>query len=193
MVNMDDVADIESARTACLRSVGRNLVNVQRIELMMKFLLKVNFSTPLVNGESHARKHIERISRKSMGLLISELAETVLMPSDDARATLEIKEVWISTSLNVPMDAEARSAWKKNWEILRTERNKLVHLMLAKVDFDQPDQCQKLSLELDAQNGLFLDGIAFLAPIVTAAQEAIAEMASNIESSIPPLSDAPRK
>jgi hypothetical protein len=50
--------------------------------------------------------------------------------------------------------------------------------MLADVDFNSPEQCRKLDPDLDAQNVLFLKGINFLAPVVTAAKEAIAEMAS---------------
>jgi hypothetical protein len=89
-----------------------------------------------------------------------------------------VHEIWIGTTLNVPLDSDARAAWNKKWETLRVERNKLVHSMLARVDFNSPEQCRRLDLELDAQNVLFLECIAFLGPIVTAAQEAIAEAAS---------------
>jgi hypothetical protein len=188
---MENVSDVESTRTATLRRVGRNLVNAQRIELMLKFLLKMTFSSPLGAIEGNFKKHVERVSRKTMGVLIPELAETMLLPVDAAASMDSVKEVWLATSVNVPMDPEGRSAWNKEWETLRTERNRLVHLMLGNVDFNSPDQCRKLDLELDAQNGLFLNGIEFLGPIVTATRAKIAELASGELMFDPPLPDEP--
>jgi hypothetical protein len=191
MTSMENVSDVESTRTATLRRVGRNLVNAQRIELMLKFLLKMTFSSPLGAIEGNFKKHVERVSRKTMGVLIPELAETMLLPVDAAASMDSVKEVWLATSVNVPMDPEGRSAWNKEWETLRTERNRLVHLMLGNVDFNSPDQCRKLDLELDAQNGLFLNGIEFLGPIVTATRAKIAELASGELMFDPPLPDEP--
>jgi hypothetical protein len=88
------------------------------------------------------------------------------------------------------LDADARSAWNKEWETLRTERNKLVHLMLGYVDFNSPEQCRKLDIELDAQNVLFQKGIAFLLPIVTGIDLVIAAIASGELTFDPPLPNA---
>ena len=54
MTGIEDVSEAESARAAMLRRVGRNLVNAQRIELMLKLLLTVKFSAPL--GEIEGRR-----------------------------------------------------------------------------------------------------------------------------------------
>jgi hypothetical protein len=63
--------------------------------------------------------------------------------------------------------------------------------MLGSVDFNSIEQCRKLDPDLDAQNVLFLKGIAFLGPIVTATKEVIAEMASG-ELAFDPLPERPR-
>jgi hypothetical protein len=191
MTSTEEAADANSARATAFRRIGRNLVNVQRIELMMKFLLSVNFSAPTEEVESYLRRHVERVSGKTLGILIKELAETVLLPVD-AISTQSAKEVWLSHSINVPLGAEARNAWNKEWEKLRIERNKLVHLMLGHVDFSSPEQCRKLGIELDAQNSLFLNGIAFLRPLVTGVQATIAAMASGELVFDPPLPEVPR-
>jgi hypothetical protein len=100
--------------------------------------------------------------------------------------------VWLSSALNIPMDGQSRDEWRQEWEAIRSERNKLVHLMLGSVDFNSIEQCQRLDPDLDAQNALFLKGIAFLGPIVTATKEAIAEMASGELVFAPPLPERPR-
>jgi hypothetical protein len=64
--------------------------------------------------------------------------------------------------------------------------------MFGSVDFNSIEQCRKLDPDLDAQNVLFLRGIAFLGPIVTATKEAIAEMASGEMVFDPPLPEKPR-
>jgi hypothetical protein len=183
----------ESDRTTTLRRVGRNLVNVQRIELMMKFLLQMNFSAPMREFEVQLKKHIADISRKTLGTLISELGETVFVTPDKEASEPQVSEVWLSSKFAVPIDAEALIAWSKEWETVRTERNRLVHLMLANVDFNSVAQCRKLTSELDAQNEIFLSGIAFLGPIFTAVKQTIAEMASGELKFDPPLPEAPQK
>jgi hypothetical protein len=180
MTNVDDVSAVEEARTVTLRRIGRNLVNVQRIELMLKFLINVSFSGPLREVEAQYKKHLKKVSPKTLGPLINDFAEVAFPASDAAAFPRGATEVWVTTSVNVPVDAEAQADWKQEWETLRTERNKLVHLMLANVDFNSPEQCQMLDPELDAQNVLFLNGIAFLGPIVTATKEAIAKMALEV-------------
>jgi hypothetical protein len=178
MTNTDEMSGIEEARTANLRRIGRNLVNVQRIEQMLKFLLQASFTNPLRGLEVHYKTHVEKVARKTLGALIPDLAEVAFSAGGSVAAARYANEVWIKTSINVPLDAEAQAAWRQEWETLRVERNKLVHLMLAKVDFNSPEQCQKLDPELDAQNVLFLNSIAFLGPIVTATQAEIARIAT---------------
>jgi hypothetical protein len=65
--------------------------------------------------------------------------------------------------------------------------------MLGNVDFYSPEHCRKLDPEFDAQNVLFLNGIEFLRPIVTATKAEIAKMASGEFDFDPPLPDAPQK
>jgi hypothetical protein len=191
MTGIEDVSEAEAVRTATLRRVGRNLVNAQRIELMLKFLLTVKFSAPLSDIEGRFKNHAERISRKTLGTLIPDVTEAVLLPASATDSNNDLKEIWFVTSLSIPIQAEALGAWSEQWETLRTERNKLVHLMLGNVDFNSPEQCRKLDPELDAQNVLFLNGIAFLGPIVAATKAEIAKMASGDFD--PPLPDLPQK
>src|SRR5262245_6840211 len=105
-------ADIDAARAATLRRVGRNLVNAQRIELLMKCLLGVTFSGPAAEIETRFRKHIERVSRTTLGTLIPDLAEIMFPPDDALVPTREVKEVWLSSVLNIPMDGQTREEWR---------------------------------------------------------------------------------
>ena len=187
MTLADEFAAIDAARTATLRRIGRNLVNTQRIELLMKFLLGVTYSGPLAEIESGFKRHVEKVSRKTLGTLIPDLAETMFPPGDASVTMREVKEVWLSSVVEIPVDGQCRDSWSQEWEAIRTERNKLVHLMLGNVDFNSIEQCRKLDPDLDEQNVLFLKGIAFLGPIVTATKEAIAEMASGEPVFDPPL------
>jgi hypothetical protein len=191
MTTADDLADIDGARTATLRRIGRNLVNAQRIELMMKFLLGVTYSGPLAEIESRFNKHVGKVSRKTLGTLITDLAETMFLPGDTSVTMREGKEVWVSSAINFPLVGQSRDAWTQEWEAIRTERNKLVHLMLGNVDFNSIEQCRRLDPDLDAQNVLFLKGIEFLGPVVTATKGAIAEMASGELVFDPPLAGKP--
>jgi hypothetical protein len=168
---------VESARTGTLRRIGRNLVNAQRVELMLKFLLGVTFSGPMSSLQADFKAHVDKTSRKTMGLLISELAERVLLPGDPPAMLGGSDQLWMSSKVTIPISAESLNEWNKEWETIRNERNRLVHLMLASVDFEQPEQCSKLDVELDVQNQLFLEGIGFLRPIVIRTKEVIAEMA----------------
>ena len=82
MTSAEDLAGVDHARTATLRRIGRNLVNAQRIELLLKFLLQENYSGPLASIQSGFKKHAENVTRKTLGALIPELAETMVLPGD---------------------------------------------------------------------------------------------------------------
>jgi hypothetical protein len=187
MTNDVDLKVVEECRTATLRRIGRNLVNVQRIEEMAKFLIKLNFSSPLKGSDGRLRKHAKRVSRKTLGNLISMLAGNVLQEVGTARSAQDLNKVWLTTSFRLPLDPEALAAWNSEWAKILKERNRLVHLMLAHVDFGSVGQCNKLDIELDAQNDLFLAGIDFLRPVVVAAKEEISKIVSGEVQFEPPL------
>jgi hypothetical protein len=122
MTPAEESADIDAVRTATLRRVGRNLVNAQRMELLMKFLLGVTFSGPAAEIEARFKKHTEKVSRTTLGSLISDLAEIMFPPGDASVPTREVEEVWLSSVLNIPMDGRSRDEWRQEWEAIRSER-----------------------------------------------------------------------
>jgi hypothetical protein len=69
-------------------------------------------------------------------------------------------------SLELPFDLEGLASHTTELEALASERNDLVHLKLARFNFDSEAECQDLVAVLDRQNQRILEQLAFLSPAI---------------------------
>lgn len=149
------------ARKEVQRAIGRNLLNFQRVELLLKHLL----GGSAVRGEisdlpAALEKRRTKISSQMLGLLAGRLFEELLFSHSapppeilpDRKRSLSGKEAAFATTFTI--GDEHHAEWKGRLEKLIKDRNRLVHGFL--LDFppdslDTPDGCQKALAALDAQ------------------------------------------
>ena len=141
-------------RDEALRKIGRNLVNFQRFERALKWVIvRSDLRGSASQLASAHRAKEEDTERKPMGWLVEELFKTVY--SSDARSrdpSADGNEAWMSFSFRLELDRDSIRARKRELSSLVKERNVLIHKALASFDPESPESCQQLISMLDAQN-----------------------------------------
>jgi len=142
-------------REIAFRKIGRNVINLQRFERMLKLIIvRSNISGYVTELAKIHQNKTEGTSHSTLGSLVKDFLDTVYSTDDpfsdgptDAR-----NEIWMSHALRIESNADLIS--KKEGELREVveERNLLIHHWLAEVDFASNNECQQLISRLDAQN-----------------------------------------
>ena len=142
-------------RDIAFRKIGRNVVNLQRFERMLKLIIVRSniqgYASELVKIHQDRTKET---SHRTLGLLVKEFLDTVYSTDDpfcDGPADA-LNEIWISHAFRVQAHADSISKRERELREVVDERNSLIHHWLAEVDFASVDECQELISRLDAQD-----------------------------------------
>jgi hypothetical protein len=141
-------------RDVALRKIGRNLVNFQRFERMLKLVIVQSD----VRGCASrlAKVHRDRAKdtdRKPLGWVVEDFFKTLFSkaPSDDGSPN-ELDEIWMSIVVRIDSDKKSIRMRKRELSELVSERNWLIHSSVANVDLDSVENCKKLISLLDEQD-----------------------------------------
>lgn len=153
-------------RDLALRSVGRNVVNFQRLEGCLKLLAKlqpVDGTLPQIRRKLEAR--VERLSKSTLGSAIGGWLNVL----DHTRTATDLPEDFFDATARfvctVELADDERDRHADALSNLLVERNTLIHEGLS-IDWESPEQCRTLIAELDAQNERIRKEIEFLLPIL---------------------------
>jgi hypothetical protein len=176
---MPDV-DISSSRDLTLQKIGRNVVNFQKMEAMLKFILTIaNFSVPASKIQTHLETQAKHLRAKPMGHLVDRAAEALHAKAQSAPP--DINEIWFSHSFSLSEGHSQLSDWRREMRRVVRERNALIHRMLALWNPNSVDSCRNLCEELDAQRERMLPAYKHLESVVKAIRESHEELARNVD------------
>jgi hypothetical protein len=140
----------DSPRDEAFKKIGRNIVNFQRIEMMLKQLvIDGGVSGTTDSFEKNFAKKKEFIGKRSMGQLTEAFHSEIFGAPPDC-GVLEPSESGFAFGYRLEMDPKDASALKDQLKALAAERNRLIHHDLAEVDFKSDEECQKLTIMLAA-------------------------------------------
>ena len=148
--------ELTAARNLAYQGVGRNLLQFQRLELLLKYLLGRHqgyYTIETMVDEMKRREEAQE--RKTLGLLAGDLFEKVILKpaSDDFLPADDAKEGQFSHRFCIRITEEVHQEWQSRLKDLVDERNRLVHLSLLNWDLDTIEGCQAVVAELDEQRG----------------------------------------
>jgi hypothetical protein len=90
---MSTESDVAIARDLTLQKIGRNVVNFQKMEAMLKFILTVaNFSVPITRTQPHLEGQAKHVRNDPMGHLVERAARQ--LHSDPSKPPPDIAEMW---------------------------------------------------------------------------------------------------
>jgi hypothetical protein len=139
-------------RASVLTKIGRNVLNLQKMEGMIKHLVAVSrIDGPIDEFAERFEKTREDLSKRSMGLATGELFESLLGRAPEQQPA-PLDETWASFSLRIELDLESRQALEDALRSLIEERNRLIHSMFLRFDLTSQDQCETMINVLDHQH-----------------------------------------
>jgi len=177
---------IKELRDVAFRKIGRNLVNFQKLELALKFII---VRSDLRGYASEAAKVLRAkekvVDRKALGWLVQDFFKTVYSKhsSDDGPAD-ERDEAWMAISLRIESDKNSIRDRKRQLRELVKERNLLVHRLLTNFDPDSVESCENLIQQLDEQVDRLIPHYQSLMGIIGNMQAAQQEIMKHLEAEL---------
>jgi len=183
-------------RDIAFRKIGRNVVNLQRFERMLKLIIVRSdvrgYASELARIQQDKIKDTEF---KSMGKLVGEFFNTVYstVPSNDGPAN-EFNEIWTAFGFRIGANKDAMDHRKRQLAELVKERNWLIHSALAELDFNSEESCKRLISQLDEQNDRLTPHYESLMSLVgniqVAQEELVKQLVSHLRESVREDGDA---
>jgi hypothetical protein len=170
---MSSPSKLEDARDEVLRKLGRNVVNFQKMEGMLKLLNSQNhLSGALSDIQRLQAKASKTVAREPMGRLADAFIKSIysadlpnIEPQGDSRNA--------SISFSFRMDAapEVARERKRALSAVVSERNKLIHRWLVHFDPNSVASCVELGSKLDEQHAKIWPEFEILRSMVLALRE----------------------
>lgn len=165
---MESQLDLIKIRDEVFRKIGRNLLNFQKIELMLKHLVtNGRISGYMSEIEKNHERRKKDVHKQMMGNLVGQFVETTFLELDDSpQSTDELKEPYISFSFNVNAGADFYEHKKQALKLLTDDRNDLIHHLLQRFNTDSIESCMEIEQYLDLQREKLIPEYDFLKSLI---------------------------
>ncbi len=167
-----------------LRKIGRNLLIFQQIEYMLKRIL----GNSRMHGYVHElainkENRVNGIQKDMLGLLIQRYIDEILSDAnEEQQGPQELSGPWLFFSFKFTGDDKFYELQCRNFELVREERNQLVHQFLPYWRTDSPEQLSIVCEYLDEQRQKILPTWEHLKSVVETMHQAFQEHASHFAS-----------
>jgi hypothetical protein len=167
--------DLIAARDEVFRKIGRNLLNFQKIEHMLKYLIaNGKMSGHLSEIKESQERRASAVTRQMMGNLVSQFIENTFQKDEDSyEEPHEVKEPSISLSFTISADTDFYESKRQSLKSLVDERNNFIHHLLPRFNPDCIESCLEIEQYLDQQRERLIPEYDFLKSIIDNFQEAI--------------------
>jgi len=150
---MESELRLVKVRDEVFRKIGINLLNFQKIELMLKYLTtNGRMSGTMSEFKANQERRATEVHKQTMGNLVGQFVEnTFSKPEDSSQSAAELKEPYISFSFSVDADPDYCESKKQTLKSLVDDRNDLIHHLLPRFNPDSIDSCVEIEQYLDQQ------------------------------------------
>lgn len=165
--------ELPDLRNEVLRKIGRNVVNFQKMEGMLKLLNSLNcVSGSLSDIQEIVAKNSSSVERQPMGRLADAFIREVYSDgSKNIDVQKDTHDVSFSFSFRIDTAPELVKERQRALSSVVAERNKLIHQSLAKFDPNSIDSCVELDAILDDQHAKIWPEFEILRSMVSALME----------------------
>lgn len=135
-----------------LRKIGRNVVNFQKIEGMLKLIIsRHDIKGPTNEIESLVKDKESSVEYESLGKLAKEYFGSVYSDPENLDEDTTIENTHFQIRFRIMAEDGSLPLQKTDFEHMVSERNRLIHQMLVRFNPKSRDSCQELINELDKQ------------------------------------------
>ena len=181
---MTSELDLGELRDHVLRKIGRNVVNFQKMEGMLRILnAQQDLSGSLTEIGTIAKEASKSVAKRPMGRLVEAFVRSAYSSvTPGAQADQASDETRVTFSLRIESDSEVSKERKKALSRLVAERNKLIHRWLAAFDPNSIESCKELAIALDEQHAKVWPEFEILKSFVLALREHHEEVRRYVDS-----------
>jgi hypothetical protein len=172
---------LEVARDLALQKIGRNVVNFQKLEAMLKYISAfASLHGPVSELAETVATRTERLAKWPMGRLVNEASNVLHQDRESTEhSPAELADAWFSATLTVT--TQDGREWRKVMEAVVAERNALMHQMLVTFDPNSLESCELLSAKLDEQRSRTIPAYEHVQSIVLTIRDSYQDMARHLE------------
>jgi len=165
---MEKHPDLIKIHDEVLRKIGRNLLNFQKIEFILKKIITIShISGHASNLQQNHERRASKINNQMMGNLVGQFFEETLSNSNNLPNPItELNEPHISISFNLNVDENFYEIKKKELKALVDDRNDLIHHLLPKLDTTSIQSCLEVEQYLDDQRERLIPQYDYLQSII---------------------------
>jgi hypothetical protein len=167
--------------TDALYAIGRNVVNFQRLEHTLKQLALFAPICATPSGlQSEVEKQRARAERLTLGGAVRKWIESEFHTTEPKQVPQPDQQIIMYFGFALPgLGPEYFDQLSGELESLAQERNRLIHMDLARLNFEEEAECNALSTQLNAQNDRIIRATRFLETILARMKELARLIASD--------------
>jgi hypothetical protein len=165
---MDAEQNLIKARDEVFRKIGRNLLNFQKIELMLKHLItNGRLSGHMSELNDILERQASAVHKQTMGSLVGKFVDNTFLGIEESSQTSpEPKEPYFSFSFNVNADSNFYESKKQALKSLVDDRNDLIHHLLPRFNSESIDSCLETERYLDEQREKLIPEYDYLKSLI---------------------------
>jgi hypothetical protein len=180
------VGDIPgTSKDAALSAVGRTVVNFQMLEHHLKLAARLgplHGTTQKIQMDVAKRR--EHADSLTLGQAIQAWLDNCSGTPAHVEGTSDLFDISFQARFSVEFDAESRHRHAKALSDLLEMRNDLIHSRLAKFEWESPQACDHLVVELDSVNAAILEQLQYVNLILTAIVELRKKLGESLVSTL---------
>lgn len=182
--NASDGRALEDLKNEIVRKIGRNILNLQQIELMAKFLTRGSECEAYAGEAGKAQeRRVDRVKKQSLGDLVGGLEKDVLVTKErEQKGPGDPSRPWLAVRFTIRADPAVRDAKVRELKALVEERNVLVHNLIEKYDLGSLESCLELNAFLDRQHERVCAQHSYLKQLTDALDESWNELRSYLKT-----------
>lgn len=159
-------------KDAALHTLGRTVVNFQRLEHNLKLLASLApFETYAHTVDSHILKQREKADRFTLGAAITSWIDVLDGKVVKHERIDDLYSATISRRMVFNLDPDVQEAHANGLKALLEERNTLIHGGLVRFPWESEADCLELTTYLESLIAAIAEQMQFLEPIADSLRE----------------------
>jgi hypothetical protein len=181
---MESELDLIKMQDKVFEKIGRNLLNFQKIEQLLKLLIANGRVSGHMSELNEIReRQVEAVHKQTMGNLVGKFVDNTLLSHEEfSQIPFEPKEPYFSFSFNVKVDADFYEGKKQALKSLVDDRNDLIHHLLPRFNPESIESCLETEHYLDQQREKLIPEYDFLKSLLIGLKEGIDQHADFLNS-----------
>jgi hypothetical protein len=172
--------DLKSYQQLVHQKVGSNLLRIQRLERMLKFLTSINgFEAPLATFQCEFAARMKRVERMPFGHLVERVAKAVFTSTQSPMQDHStVQQAMVRFTFSIEDTGSLMKDWRKQHRNVVRERNRLVHRFIDDCDLRTVQGCEASVSLLGQQRERLTAAAQSIESMVNAVREAFEDIQS---------------